>query len=55
MDRVVGQSMHVVLEELFEPDFTASNYGFRRGKSQHQAIQHLRDLVMEHHPLAREG
>ncbi len=47
MDRVVGQSMHVVLSELFDPEFTASNYGFRRGKSQHQAIRHVRDLVVE--------
>ncbi len=47
MDRIVGQSMHCVLEELFDPGFTDSNYGFRRGKSQHQAIRHLQDLVRE--------
>jgi retron-type reverse transcriptase len=35
-----------VLEELFEPDFTASNFGFRRGKSQHQAIGHVRQAVV---------
>ncbi len=33
--------MHSVLEEIYDPDFTASNFGFRRGKSQHQAIHHL--------------
>jgi len=47
MDRVVGQSMHCVLEALYDPGFTESNYGFRRGKSQHQAIRHLRDQVLE--------
>ncbi len=47
LDRIVGQSMHGVLEELYDPGFTDSNYGFRRGKSQHQAIRHLRDLVLE--------
>ena len=47
MDRIVGTSMHRVLEEIFEPDFTASNFGFRRGKSQHQAIRHLQRLVQE--------
>jgi RNA-directed DNA polymerase len=47
MDRIVGQSMHCVLEELYDPGFTDSNYGFRRGKNQHQAIRHLRDLVQE--------
>jgi len=45
MDRIVGTSMHSVLEELFDPDFTASNFGFRRGKSPHQAIRHLQRLV----------
>jgi len=47
MDRVAGASMHSVLEEIFDPGFTASNFGFRRGKSQHQAIRHLQGLVKE--------
>jgi len=47
MDRIVGVSMHSVLEEIYDPDFTASNFGFRRGKSQHQAIRHLQSLVKE--------
>ena len=47
MDRVVGTSMHAVLEAIFNPDFTASNFGFRRGRSQHQAIRQLQRLVKE--------
>lgn len=47
MDRIVGLSMHSVLEEIYDPDFTVSNYGFRRGKNQHQAIRHLQGLVQE--------
>ncbi|MFN2280804.1 MAG: group II intron reverse transcriptase/maturase [Anaerolineales bacterium] len=47
MDRVVGASMHSVLEELFDLEFTASNFGFRRRRSQHQAIRHLQSLVKE--------
>jgi len=47
MDRIVGVSMHSVLETLFDPDFIDSNYGFRVGKSQHQAIRHLQRLVRE--------
>ncbi len=47
MDRIVGLSMHRVLETLFDPEFTESNFGFRRGKSQHQAIRHLQRLVKE--------
>jgi len=47
MDRIVGASMHSVLEEIFDQEFTASNFGFRKGRSQHQAIRHLQRLVKE--------
>jgi RNA-directed DNA polymerase len=47
MDRIVSHSLHSVLEELFEPEFTTSNFGFRQGKSQHQAIGHVRQAVVE--------
>ncbi len=47
MDRIVGVSMSNVLAELFDAQFTESNFGFRRGRSQHQAIRHLRRLVEE--------
>ncbi len=47
MDRVVAQSIHRVLEEIFDPEFTRANYGFRRGKSQHQAIGYVQSLVRE--------
>lgn len=49
MDRIVSQSLYTVLEEIFDPDFTKSNFGFRRGKSQHQAVEHLRQAVVEGH------
>ena len=47
LDRVVAQSIYTVLEEIFDWQFTSSNFGFRRGKSQHQAIRYVRDLVAE--------
>jgi RNA-directed DNA polymerase len=47
MDRIVATSMHSVLEWYFDPDFTDSNFGFRWGKSQRQAIWHLQRLVKE--------
>ena len=47
MDRVVAQSIHRVLEEIFDPEFTRANYSFRRGKSQHQAIGYVQSLVRE--------
>jgi len=47
MDRIVGQSINLVSEEIFDPSFTQSNFGFRRGKSQHQAIRHVQGIVLE--------
>jgi len=47
MDQIVGTSMHRGLEEIFHPDFTASNFGVCRGRSQHQAIRQLQGLVHE--------
>jgi RNA-directed DNA polymerase len=45
MDRVVSQSVNMAFEEIFDPEFTESNFGFRRGRSQHQAIRHVQELV----------
>lgn len=47
MDRVVAASINEEFEQIFAPEFTESNYGFRRGKSQHQAIRHVQKLVNE--------
>jgi RNA-directed DNA polymerase len=45
MDRIVSQSINTVFGEIFDPDFTASNFGFRRERSQHQAIRHVQCMV----------
>jgi RNA-directed DNA polymerase len=47
MDRVVSQSVNLVLYEIFDPLFTKSNYGFRKGHSQHQAIKHVQEIVRQ--------
>lgn len=47
MDRVVSQSVNLVFQEIFDPGFTKSNYGFRRGHSQRQAIYHVQMIVKE--------
>jgi group II intron reverse transcriptase/maturase len=47
MDRIVGQSINLVFTEIFDPDFAESNFGYRRGKSQHQAIKHVQNIVRE--------
>ena len=46
MDRVVSQSINLVFMEIFDPDFSRSNYGFRRGKSQHAAIGYVRYIAV---------
>jgi RNA-directed DNA polymerase len=47
MDRIVSQSLNLVFEEIFDPDFTESNFGFRRSRSQHRAIRHVQGMVGE--------
>lgn len=47
MDRVTAQSTHSVLEEIFDREFTESNFGFRKGKSQHMAIRHVQKIVKQ--------
>jgi len=47
MDRIVSQSLNLVLGEICDPSFSASNFGYRRGKSQHQAMRHVQAIVRE--------
>jgi len=47
MDRIVSQSLHRALEEIYDREFTRSNFGFRRGKSQHKAISWVKHIVRE--------
>jgi group II intron reverse transcriptase/maturase len=47
MDRIVSDSLRSVLEEIYRSDFRPSNFGFREGKSQHQAIAHVKRAVVD--------
>ena len=38
LDRLIQQAMHQVLMELFDPGFSNSSYGFRPGRSAHDAV-----------------
>ena len=38
LDRLIQQALHQVLMPIFDPDFSNSSYGFRPGRSAHQAI-----------------
>lgn len=45
LDRLIQQAVYQELGPLFEPGFSASSYGFRPGKSAHQAVQAARKAV----------
>jgi RNA-directed DNA polymerase len=47
VDRLIQQAMHQVLSPLFEPGFSESSYGFRPGRSAHQAVLKAREYVAE--------
>jgi RNA-directed DNA polymerase len=45
LDRLIQQALHQVLSPLFDPGFSESSYGFRPGRSAHQAVKRARDYV----------
>ena len=45
-DKVLQRAVAMVLEPIYEHDFHESSYGFRPGRSAHQALQSLWDQVM---------
>ena len=45
LDRLIQQAMHQVLMPIFDPDFSASSYGFRPGRSAHDAVLAARSYV----------
>jgi RNA-directed DNA polymerase len=47
VDRLIEQAIHQVLEPIFDPDFSESSYGFRKGRSAHQAVEQARRYVSE--------
>ena len=47
VDRVIQQAIAQVLNGIFEPNFSGNSYGFRGGKSAHQAIEAARKYIEE--------
>jgi len=47
IDRLVQQSILQVLEPELDPHFSESSYGFRPGRSAHQALRQAREYVAE--------
>ena len=44
-DRVVQTTLKMLLEPIFDPYFSQHSYGFRPGRSQHQAVQAAQQIV----------
>lgn len=47
VDRLVQQAMLQVLEMILDPTFSASSYGFRPGRSAHDALAKAKEYVTE--------
>ena len=45
LDRFIQQAMHQVLLPIFDPDFSDASYGFRPGRSAHDAVKAARSHV----------
>ena len=45
-DKLAQRAILMVLEAVYEQDFLSCSYGFRPGRSTHQALQNLRDAFM---------
>jgi len=46
-DKVLQRAVGMLLEAIYEEDFAPFSYGFRPGRSAHQALEALRDGIME--------
>ena len=45
VDRVIQQAIAQVLGPLCDPDFSASSFGFRPGRSAHQAVKQIQSYI----------
>lgn len=45
MDRLIQQALHQVLTPIFDPTFSEASYGFRPGRSAHDAVVRAREHI----------
>jgi RNA-directed DNA polymerase len=45
MDRLIQQALLQVLQPVFEPTFSEASFGFRPGRSAHQALERAREHI----------
>ena len=49
LDRMIQQALLQVLTPIFDPTFSADSYGFRPGRSAHQAVERAREHIAGGH------
>lgn len=47
LDRLIQQAIYQVLMPIFDPDFSDHSYGFRPGRSAHDAVRKLQEYIRE--------
>jgi group II intron reverse transcriptase/maturase len=52
VDRVIQQAITQTLSPLFEPQFSETSYGFRTGRSTHQALRKCQEFIDEGYKYA---
>ena len=52
MDRVIQQAICQVLNPVFDPHFSESSFGFRPGRSAHQAVKKVLQLIQSRYAYA---
>jgi len=51
-DRVIQQAMAQVLTPIFDPDFSEFSFGFRMGRSAHNAVRQVREYIRQGYRIA---
>jgi RNA-directed DNA polymerase len=52
LDRLIQQAAYQVLMPIFDPRFSECSYGFRPGKSAHDAVRKVREYIREGYRIA---
>ena len=52
LDRLIQQAIAQVLTEICDPDFSECSYGFRPGRSAHDAIYQAREYINQSYTIA---
>lgn len=47
IDRLIQQALNQILSPLFEKGFSKYSYGFRPGRSAHQAVEQAKSYIKE--------